>query len=82
MQVTDDLKHHIKLGRKLGIHVSPAVVVDGVVEESIESRYLYSSNLLGASPSLVPRPTSDSDQPFRVGVSKIRSGCTVGCGRS
>jgi len=39
MQVTDDLKHHIKLGRKLGIHVSPAVVVDGVVEESIESRY-------------------------------------------
>jgi len=32
--------------------------------------------------SLVPRPTSDSDQPFRVGVSKIRSGCTVGCGRS
>ncbi|KAG0227373.1 hypothetical protein BGW41_003846 [Actinomortierella wolfii] len=36
-QITNDLKYFIKLGRQTGIHVSPTVVWDGVVENSISS---------------------------------------------
>ncbi|KAF9915222.1 hypothetical protein BX616_006628 [Lobosporangium transversale] len=35
--VTNDLKYFIKLGRQNGIHVSPAVLWDGLVENSISS---------------------------------------------
>lgn len=35
--MTNDLKLHIKAARLVGIHVSPTVVVDGIVENSISS---------------------------------------------
>ncbi|KAG0288269.1 hypothetical protein BGZ96_007947 [Linnemannia gamsii] len=36
-KITNDLKYHIKLGRQTGIHVSPTVLWDGIVENSISS---------------------------------------------
>ncbi|KAF9096570.1 hypothetical protein BGX29_008530 [Mortierella sp. GBA35] len=36
-KVTNDLKYFIKLGRQTGIHVSPTVLWDGIVENSISS---------------------------------------------
>ncbi|KAF9972916.1 hypothetical protein BGZ73_003888 [Actinomortierella ambigua] len=36
-QVTNDIKYFVKLGRQTGIHVSPTVLWDGVVENSISS---------------------------------------------
>lgn len=38
-KVTDDLKLCIKLGRQTGIHVSPTVLWDGLVEGSISSKF-------------------------------------------
>ena len=38
-KVTDDLKLLIKLGRQNGIHVSPTVLWDGVVENSVSSSW-------------------------------------------
>lgn len=38
-QVTDLLKMHIKYGRQNGIHVSPTVVVNGLVDGSISSSF-------------------------------------------
>ena len=38
-QVTEGLKWAIKLGRQNGIHVSPTVLWDGVVENSISSSF-------------------------------------------
>lgn len=38
-KVTDDLKVLIKLGRQNGIHVSPTVLWDGVVENSVSSSW-------------------------------------------
>jgi len=35
--VTDDLKVLVKMARLVGVHVSPSVIVDGVVENSISS---------------------------------------------
>lgn len=35
--VTDDLKVLVKMARLVGVHVSPTVIVDGVVENSISS---------------------------------------------
>lgn len=35
--VTDDLKVLVKMARLVGIHVSPSVIVDGVVDNSISS---------------------------------------------
>ena len=37
VQVTDDLKLHIKAARLVGVHVSPTVVFNGIVENSISS---------------------------------------------
>ena len=36
-EVTDDLKVLVKMARLVGVHVSPTVIVDGVVENSISS---------------------------------------------
>lgn len=36
-KITNELKYHIKLGRQTGIHVSPTVLWDGIVENSISS---------------------------------------------
>jgi len=36
-KVTDDLKLHIKAARLVGIHVSPTVVFNGILENSISS---------------------------------------------
>lgn len=36
-RVTDDLKLVVKLGRQTGVHFSPTVLWDGVVEPSITS---------------------------------------------
>lgn len=36
-KVTDDLKILVKMARLVGIHVSPTVLLDGVVENSISS---------------------------------------------
>ncbi|KAK3841853.1 MAG: hypothetical protein J3R72DRAFT_149524 [Linnemannia gamsii] len=36
-KITNDLKYFIKLGRQTGIHVSPTVLWDGIVENSISS---------------------------------------------
>lgn len=38
-KVTDDLKLLIKLGRQTGIHVSPTVLWDGLVDNSISSSW-------------------------------------------
>jgi hypothetical protein len=35
--VTDDLKVLVKMARLVGVHVSPTVIVDGVVDNSISS---------------------------------------------
>jgi len=35
--VDNDLKLHIKLGRQNGIHVSPTVVFDGIIDDSVSS---------------------------------------------
>lgn len=37
--VTDDLKLVVKMGRQTGIHVSPTVLVNGLVENGIESSF-------------------------------------------
>ena len=37
--VTDDLKVLVKMARLVGVHVSPTVIVDGVVENSISSSW-------------------------------------------
>ncbi|KAA8905508.1 thioredoxin-like protein [Sphaerosporella brunnea] len=39
-RVTDDLKIHIKAARRQGIHVSPTVVFNGVVETAISSAWM------------------------------------------
>jgi len=36
-RVTDDLKVMVKMGRLVGVHVSPTVIFDGVVDNSISS---------------------------------------------
>ncbi|KAG0071625.1 hypothetical protein BGZ89_010027 [Linnemannia elongata] len=36
-KITNELKYHIKLGRQTGIHVSPTVLWDGIIENSISS---------------------------------------------
>ncbi|CAG8658078.1 3209_t:CDS:2 [Racocetra persica] len=36
-QISADLKWHIKLGRQNGIHVSPTVLFDGLIDDSISS---------------------------------------------
>ncbi|KAF9911800.1 hypothetical protein EC991_002102 [Linnemannia zychae] len=36
-KITNDLKYFIKLGRQTGIHVSPTVLWDGIIENSISS---------------------------------------------
>jgi protein-disulfide isomerase len=38
--VTDDLKTHIKMGRNMGIHVSPTVVFNGELETAISSGWM------------------------------------------
>jgi len=38
-KVTNDLKVHLKIARSVGVHVSPTVYVDGVVENSISSSF-------------------------------------------
>ncbi|CAG8521643.1 3565_t:CDS:2 [Diversispora eburnea] len=38
-QLTPDLKWHIKLGRQNGIHVSPTVLWDGIIDDSIQSSW-------------------------------------------
>ena len=38
-RVTDDLKLCIKLGRQTGIHVSPTVLWDGLIENSVSSSF-------------------------------------------
>lgn len=38
-QVTNDLKVCIKQGRMMGIHVSPSVVFNGIMEPSISSSF-------------------------------------------
>jgi len=38
-KVTDDLKIMIKMARLVGVHVSPTVILDGVVENSIQSSF-------------------------------------------
>ncbi|KAJ1954197.1 hypothetical protein IWQ62_005815 [Dispira parvispora] len=38
-QVTGQLKSHIKLGRQQGIHVSPTVLFNGIVDNSISSSW-------------------------------------------
>ena len=39
--VTDSLKLHIKAARLVSIHVSPTVVFNGIVENSISSGWTY-----------------------------------------
>ncbi|KAG0638616.1 thioredoxin-like protein [Tuber brumale] len=36
-QVTNDLKLHVKAARLVGVHVSPTVIFDGIVDNSISS---------------------------------------------
>ncbi len=36
-KVTDDLKVLVKMARLVGVHVSPTVIVDGVVDNGISS---------------------------------------------
>ncbi|KAL7009490.1 hypothetical protein EMMF5_001121 [Cystobasidiomycetes sp. EMM_F5] len=38
-QITDDLKLQVKLGRQNGIHVTPTVLLDGLVEPSVSSSF-------------------------------------------
>ncbi|KAI9591537.1 thioredoxin-like protein [Syncephalis fuscata] len=38
-KVTDDLKWHIKYARQLGVHVSPTVYWDGIVDNSVSSSW-------------------------------------------
>lgn len=38
-KVTDDLKVLVKMARLVGVHVSPTVILDGVVENSISSSW-------------------------------------------
>ncbi|KAJ2654282.1 hypothetical protein IWW48_006207 [Coemansia sp. RSA 1200] len=37
--VTNDIKHHVKLARAQGIHVSPTVVFDGIRDDSVSSSW-------------------------------------------
>ncbi|CAG8743246.1 22447_t:CDS:2 [Dentiscutata erythropus] len=39
--VTNDLKWHIKLGRQNGIHVSPTVLFDGIIDDSVSSGWTF-----------------------------------------
>jgi len=36
-QITNDLKLHVKAARLVGVHVSPTVIFDGIVDNSISS---------------------------------------------
>ncbi|KAK9703638.1 hypothetical protein K7432_010626 [Basidiobolus ranarum] len=40
-KIHGDLKYHIKLARQNGIHVSPTVLVDGVIDSSVSSSWGY-----------------------------------------
>lgn len=37
--VTDDIKYHMKLGRQNSIHVTPTVILDGLVDSSVSSSF-------------------------------------------
>ncbi|KAL7411573.1 hypothetical protein BDY24DRAFT_395350 [Mrakia frigida] len=39
VDVTDDLKYNVKLGRQNGIHVTPTALFDGLIEGSISSSW-------------------------------------------
>lgn len=38
-QITNDLKYFIKFGRQNGVHVTPTVAVDGIIDNSISSSW-------------------------------------------
>src|SRR6266498_3536051 len=40
-KITNELKWHIKLGRQTGIHVSPTVLFDGIIDNDISSGWTF-----------------------------------------
>ncbi len=40
-KITSELKWHIKLGRQTGIHVSPTVLFDGIIDNYISSGWTF-----------------------------------------
>src|SRR6266511_1421996 len=40
-KITNELKWHIKLGRQTGIHVSPTVLFDGIIDNYISSGWTF-----------------------------------------
>lgn len=40
-KITNELKWHVKLGRQTGIHVSPTVLFDGIIDSDISSGWTF-----------------------------------------